>query len=342
MHAVAAAARSRRRTWEERRIPSAGREAEEMMADGGKSTTVSALASAGEDGIFKPMRFWRSSVLVLFVAASALRAEPISAGRGRVEFSFGGAPLTLFTYKPVGYREGPLLVVFHGVVRNAEEYRNFAIPMADRFGAMLVAPLLDEQRFPEEWYQRGGLLDADGKAKPREAWMFNVVGAIVADVRAREARPALPYYLIGHSAGAQFLVRLAAYLPGEARRIVAGNAGSLLFPSREHLFGYGLGGLPPEVSDDAMLQRYFAAPLTLYLGTGDTTPRRRFDASEAGMKQGPHRLARNRTFFALAESMAKARGWTFNWRKVETPDIDHDAARMFAAKEVEDALFGSK
>jgi poly(3-hydroxybutyrate) depolymerase len=233
-------------------------------------------------------------------------------------------------------------VVFHGVLRNAGEYRDFAVPLADRFGLLLVAPLLDEERFPEEWYQRGGVLGADGRATPRARWMYNIVPALVAEVRAREAKPALPYYLIGHSAGAQFLVRLAAFQPGEARRIVAGNAGSLLFPNREHEFGYGLGGLPPELSDEAMLRRFFAAPLTLYLGTADTTPRRRFDASEAGMKQGPHRLARNRTFFALAEKMAQERGWTFNWRKVETPGIEHDAARMFAALEAEDALFGPK
>ena len=172
--------------------------------------------------------------------------------------------------------------------------------------------------------------------------MFNVVDKIVAEIRTREQRPALPYYLIGHSAGAQFLVRLAAYLPGDARRIVAGNAGSLLFPSRDHEFGYGLGGLPAALSDDSMLQRYLAAPLTLYLGTADVTPRRRFDASEAAMKQGPHRLARNRACFALAEKLATERGWTFNWRKVETPGIEHDAAAMFAANEVEDALLGPK
>ncbi len=282
-------------------------------------------------------------LLLFCLAVSTLTAaDPIAPGRGKIEFSHGGAPLSLFTYKPAGYTNGPLLVVFHGVVRNAEDYRNFAIPMADRFGALLVSPLLDPERFPEEWYQRGGILDAAGKAKPQEQWMFNVVGAIVADVRARQQRPDLPYYLIGHSAGAQFLVRLAAYLPGDARRIVAGNAGSLLFPSRDHEFGYGLGGLPPELSDDTMLQRFLAAPLTLYLGTGDTTPRRRFDASEAGMKQGPHRFGRNRAFFELGQKLARERGWTFNWRKVETPGIEHDAAAMFAAKEAEDALFGPK
>ena len=288
------------------------------------------------------MHRWLFLVSALWLGSLAAAATPLPPGRGQVELTYAGAPLALYTYKPAGYTDGPLLIVFHGVVRNAQDYRDFAITLADRFKLLLVAPRLDEDTFPEEWYQRGGLLTAEGKAKPKEQWMFNVVGAIVADVRAREARPALPYYLIGHSAGAQFLVRLAAYQPGEARRIVAGNAGSLLFPSRDHEFGYGLGGLPPELSDETMLKRYFAAPLTLYLGTADTTPRRRFDASEAGMKQGPHRLARNRACFALAESMAKERGWPFNWRKVETPGIEHDAGRMFAAAEAEDALFGPK
>ena len=288
------------------------------------------------------MRSWTCALLAVILTAAAACAAPVPLGPGRIEFPLHGSPFTLFTYKPASYKDGPLVIVFHGVVRNAEDYRNFAIPIADRFGVMLVAPLLDLERFPEEWYQRGGILEADGKAKPQEKWMFNIVSKIVADVRAREQKPALPYYLIGHSAGAQFLIRLAAYMPGDARRIVSGNAGSLLFPSRDHEFGYGLGGLPAELSDDAMMKRYFAAPLTLYLGTGDTTPRRRFDASEAAMKQGPHRLARNRAFFELAQKIAKDRGWTFNWRKVETPGIEHDAGAMFAAREVEDAWFGPK
>jgi poly(3-hydroxybutyrate) depolymerase len=289
------------------------------------------------------MRRWLGIAALFWLEATNLVAAPLSPGRGQMEINYAGAPVALYTYKPAGYNNGPLLVVFHGVMRNADQYLEFAIPIADRLGMLLVAPRLDEGAFPEEeWYQRGGVLAVAGRARPKEQWMFNVVGAIVADVRAREEKPTLPYFLIGHSAGAQFLVRLAAFQPGEARRIVAGNAGSLLFPSTDHAFGYGLGGLPPELRDETMVRRYLAAPLTLYLGLADTTPRRRFDASEAGMKQGPHRLARNRAGFALAEAMAKERGWTFGWRKVEVPGIEHDAARMFAADAVEDALLGPK
>ncbi len=274
--------------------------------------------------------------------AGFLRAEPVPAGPAKLELPNGDEPITLFTYKPPTYRGGPLLVVFHGVGRNAEEYRNFAITMAERFGVLVVAPHFDNERFPSARYQRGGLLDRDGKTQPPEKWTYAVVPKIVAHVRTLEGKPELPFYLIGHSAGGQFLVRLAAFMPGEAVRIVAANAGSHLFPVRDQDFGYGFGGLPAELSNDEVLRRYLAARLVLYQGTGDILPSNSFDQSPAGMRQGENRLARARAAFETARTLAKERGWEFNWRKVETPDIGHEAAFMFAAKEVEDALFGRR
>ncbi len=279
-------------------------------------------------------------LLGLLVFAAALRAAPLPVGPGKVECENGAEPITLFTYKPPTYKDGPLLVVCHGVARNAEDYRNFAITMAERFGAIVVAPLFDTKRFPSLRYQRGGLVGEDGKARPSDEWTYAIIPKLVAEVRALEGKPALPYYLIGHSAGGQFLVRLAAFLPGGAVRIVAGNPGSLLFPDREQKFGYGFGGLPPELASDEVMRRYLAAPLTLYLGTGDITPEHSFDASPAGMVQGPNRLTRGRACFAAAQKLAQERGWAFNWRKVETPGIGHEGAFMFAAKEAGDALFG--
>ena len=94
------------------------------------------------------------------------------------------------------------------------------------------------------------------------------------------------------------------------------------------------------MSNNEVLKSYLAAPLTLYLGTDDIRPEHNFDESAEGMVQGKSRLERGRNCYAFAKALAKKNGWAFNWRKVETPGIDHDAARMFAAKEVEDALFG--
>jgi len=278
-------------------------------------------------------------LLAGFIAVS-LGSEPLPKGPGQVIFANAGEPLTLFTYKPPTYRDGPLLVVFHGVQRNAEDYRNYAIALAERFKVIVVTPLFDRDRFPLARYQRGGIVDAQGRAQPPEQWTYAAVTRIVAHVRGLEGRADLPYYLIGHSAGGQFLVRLAAFMPGEAKRIVAVNAGSHLFPTRDRDFGYGFGALPPELGGDDVLRRFLAAPLTLYQGTGDVLTSPSLDVSAPAMLQGPHRLARGRAVFAFAAELARKNGWAFNWRKVETPDIAHEAAFMFAAREVEDALFG--
>ncbi len=178
------------------------------------------------------------------------------------------------------------------------------------------------------------------KVQPQEKWTYSMVPGIVDHVRKIEKNNSIPYYLIGHSAGGQFLVRMAAFLPGEAKRIVAANPGSDLFPTTAQQFGYGFGGLPEALSNNNVLKSYLAAPLTLYLGTDDIRPEHNFDESAEGMVQGKSRLERGRNCYAFAKALAKKNGWAFNWRKVETPGIDHDAARMFAAKEVEDALFG--
>ena len=284
----------------------------------------------------------RFGLLLLLAWVASLPAAPIPVGPGQGECPNGSEPITLFTYKPPTYREGPLLVVCHGASRNAEDYRNYAITLAERFGAIVVAPLFDSARFPSDRYQRGGVVDAERRLQPPDRWTFGVIPRIVAHVREREGRPGLPYYLIGHSAGGQFLVRMAVFLPVDAIRLVAANPGSLVFPVRDQDFHYGFGGLPGELSNDEVMRRYLAAPLTLYLGTGDITPERSFDASPPAMRQGANRLERGRNCFAAAERLARERGWAFNWRKVETPGIGHDAALMFAAREVEEALFGPK
>ena len=275
----------------------------------------------------------------LVVLACAVQAFPQPVPEGPAHFTLAGAePIIVFTYRPPGYVDGPLLVVFHGVGRNAADYRDHAIGMARRFKALVAVPLFDEARFKGGRYQRGGLL-RKGEPQPREQWTFAFVPRLVAQVRAMEGRPELPYYLIGHSAGGQFLVRLAAFMPESARRIVAANPGSELFPSRELPFGYGFGGLPPELSSDAVLRAYLAAPLTLYLGTSDTVEDKDFDRSPAAMRQGSSRLERGRACFELARGLAASRHWTFNWRKVEIAGVGHSATRMFNGREVEEALF---
>lgn len=263
----------------------------------------------------------------------------IPTGLGKIEVGAGTNPVTVFTYKPRNYAGGPLLVVCHGMSRNAEKYCADAIPLAERDKVLIAAPLFDLEHFHREDYNLGGVVK-NGKVQPRENWTYQRLNDVVEAVRREEGRPDMPYYLIGHSAGGQFLMRYAALMPGGPQRIVAANPGSDLFPRRDWKFGYGFGGLPKELSDDEALKRYLAAPLTIYLGLADIDPQHpELDRSVAAEAEGRYRLERGRACYAFAQRLAQARGWQFNWTKVEVPGVAHVASGMLKAKEVDRALF---
>ena len=268
-------------------------------------------------------------------------SSPLPKGTGRFEFDLDGTPLEVFTFKPAGYDGQRMIFVMHGVNRNADEYRDHAQAMGSRFNALIIAPRFDVERFPTSKYQFGGIIAADKSPAPAESWTYNFIPKLAHAVRKIEARSEMPYWIIGHSAGGQFVARMAAFIDTGAERLVAANPGSQLFPTRELPFGYGFGDLPVELADDATLKRYLASPLTIYLGTADNKPDRYFDQREAAMKQGDGRWQRGHACFKLAQQVAQKKGWPCNWRLVEAANVPHHHELMFDHEQCGVALFGN-
>jgi hypothetical protein len=266
-------------------------------------------------------------------------AAPIPAGSGRIEVAVNGTRFEVFTYKPASFTDGPLILVFHGVLRDADAYRDHAAALGDRFGALVAAPRFDAARFPSAKYQQGGLL-AGGKVLPREEWTWGLVPGLADALRGRAGRPGLPCYLVGHSAGGQFLARLAGFTEAGARRVVVANPGSHLFPSGDAPYPYGFGGLPEGLRGDKALRAYLAQPLTIYLGTADTEHDGYLDRGKHASRQGESRYRRGLNAFRAAERLATSKGWPFNWRLVEAQGVGHDARDMFAHPNCGAALFG--
>lgn len=79
-------------------------------------TRFSALATRRRFGSFDAMRYWLRAAVGFLLALATACAEPLPVGRGRIEVPLNGTSLTLFTYKTAAYKDGPLLVVFHGPV----------------------------------------------------------------------------------------------------------------------------------------------------------------------------------------------------------------------------------
>jgi poly(3-hydroxybutyrate) depolymerase len=274
-----------------------------------------------------------ATMLGTLLGAMPLGAAPIETGRQIADVN--GAPMVVFTYRPVGCSDLSLLLVFHGIARNARTYRDDARALADRLCLLVVAPLFDRQAFPGWRYQRGGIVKGAAVQDARD-FTGRLVLDLVNWVRREEGRP-IAYSLFGHSAGGQFLDRLAAFVPTEARRIVVANAGSYVFPSLEIDAPFGLGKVYSGTQGEAALRRYLEQPLTIYLGQGDTRDDERNDYPEA-LAQGASRFQRGVNVFNAAKTLAQMRGWPFNWRLVELPGVGHDARKMLAAPQAAEAL----
>lgn len=286
---------------------------------------------------------WRA-LLLGWICFAPLATAALPEGSGQVQLTAGGETFDAWTYKPAGYRGGPLLMVFHGLGRDAAAYRDAARPLADRFGLLVVAPLFDAKRFPGWRYHSAGLVRERFAAgveefplEPVDQWAGPQVLSLVDAARQAEGRPGLGYLLLGHSAGGQMLSRVAAFTPTAARGILIANPSSFLWPSLDRRFPYGFGGLPERLADEAALRRYLNQPLTVITGTADTGAKD-LDTRPGAMAQGANRHERAIAFYREAERLARSRGWTFGWQLYIVPGTGHSAREMFAASPASTAI----
>jgi hypothetical protein len=277
--------------------------------------------------------FAASLVMLIWLVAAPAAAEPIGTGRQRADLS--GTRLEVFAYRPQ-CAEPSLLLVFHGAQRDAEDYRDYARPIADRLCMLVLAPRFDRKHFPSWRYQRGGIVDDDGVVQSPRDFTGQLVLDLVDWARRREGRP-LAYSLLAHSAGGQFLDRLAAFVPNEAKRVVIANPGTYVLPSLTVDAPYGLGKIYSGAAGEDALRRYLQQPLTIYLGEADDRDDEQNNTAQA-RAQGASRHERGLNAFKAGQAAAQARGAAFNWRLVELPGVGHDAAKMFAAPQAAQAL----
>ena len=282
--------------------------------------------------------------LFLTVLSPSLRGEPFPPGKSEREVQAGATTWRVHAYKADCFRDGPLVVVFHGSDRNPELARDNALPLAKAGCALVVAPLFDEARFPRWAYQFGGLgelSDHDGRRlfrlKPRERTTGRLVLDLIGALRMEEGAPGMPYSLVGHSAGAQFLGRFAAFFPNEARRIVLANPGSYVMPAWERKYPYGFGGLP--IVGEADRKRYLASPIVILLAERDTD-RNGLDKSPGAERQGSTRYERGHAAYDFAKATAAEDGLPFGWSLVEVSGLGHGSAKLYARSESAAALFG--
>ncbi len=285
--------------------------------------------------IVRKLRYIASVMLLVFSLSGALANA--SEGRSTQALLLLDKTFEVFLYRPSACPSSLRghLLVFHGVERNAADYRDRAITIADRYCLNIYAPLFTKAEFPKAKYQEGGW--SEGNINKKEFSPTTKYGIeLIRWIEKNASQANTKIYLIGHSAGSQYLSRLAAFetLPNSVQRVVIANPSTWVWPSTDLAAPYGFKGLS---NPNKTWVEYLRKPITVYLGGADTGTHNLAVTPEA-MAQGENRLARGEGVYAAAQIAAEQNGVSLQWRRVKAAGVGHDSEKMFAADELGVAL----
>lgn len=249
---------------------------------------------------------------------------PESIGPGAGSFCFMDEPpntspnsgplLKVWYYRPLfPARDIPIVFVMHGVKRDADYYRDIWKSAAERLGFLLLCPEFPADAYPRKAYQLGNLFDEGREPLLEKEWTFRTIERLFDSVKEATGNTSARYSIYGHSAGGQFVHRLAMFMP-EARyeTAVAANTGWYTMPTFSgKRFPYGLrrSGLSEE-----RLKRAFGRRLVILLGERDTDPDDPHLRRSAGAsRQGATRFERGIAFYATATKEAERLGVELRW-----------------------------
>lgn len=244
-----------------------------------------------------------------------------------------------FIYVPHrGGDKAPIFITVHGISRNAREHAERFAHLAERYGAVLIAPHFLKDRFPD--YQR---LGRTGKGERADT----VLDRIVADVGRLTGARTDKLYLFGYSGGAQFVHRYTFAYPERVAGLVLGAPGWYTFPDSELKYPRGIRPsrhLPGVVFDPA---RFLAIPTCVLVGERDVRQDKALNKATAiEQQQGTTRMERAEHWIAAMTRAAQAQGFKTSYTFHPLPRSRHSFTQSMVrggmGERVFDCLFGEQ
>jgi pimeloyl-ACP methyl ester carboxylesterase len=240
-----------------------------------------------------------------------------------------------FVYAPpTGGAGAPLLVVVHGLARDAQQYARSFAALCDAHGVVLVAPVFGEDARD---YQR---LGRSGRGPRADVALEAVLEEVVAETGAA----AHPIYLFGHGAGAQFVHRFAMAYPHRVAGAVVACAGWYTFPNKRRRFPHGIRRSQdlPDVRFDA--EEFLRIPIAVLVGEQETSSRDLRRGTRVD-RQGKTRVERATNWVAAMRKAAETRHLTPLVNLTTIPGVENTFRSLLTVgrlpERVFDALFGS-
>ena len=151
-------------------------------------------------------------------------------------------PIEIFCYRPESWKTGDSIAfVFHGMNRNAQDYRRSWERYADDNNLLIICPEFTDEKYPgSRYYNLGNVTDNRGTLQPQDEWLFPAVDRIINDVKEKLNSADSKILMFGHSAGAQMVHRYVLFNQNpQADMIIAANAGWYIFSLRHCRYRVG-------------------------------------------------------------------------------------------------------
>ena len=239
-------------------------------------------------------------------------------------------PIRVYTYRPRACDTTcPMVIVLHGMSRNASDYRDYWELLADHYKVLVVAPQFDKEQWKgTEGYNLGEIGNGE-----RSKTVFAEIEHLFDEMRDGQST----YVLFGHSAGGQVAHRMALLFPeNRASVIAAANSGWYTMPDYRqekvtNPFPFSLVNVPGGGGAE-LLRKALARKLVVLVGENDNDPdAENMSKSDGAMKEGATRLDRAEAFFKTATTAANDLGVKLAWDLVEVPGVAHNGSSMSKA-----------
>ena len=247
-------------------------------------------------------------------------------------------PFNIHYYIPstVNQTTAPILFIFPGTDRNADDYLETWITLADQKGVMVFAFEFSVNYYPMSTnYQTGFILDENGNLNNEDVWTFSVIEPVFDFIKTNLVNNTNSYNMFGHSAGGQFVHRFVQFKPNSRLNYaVSANAGWYTVPDTSVDFPYGLKNAGISNED---LQNSYLKNLEIHLGQNDNDPNDpALRKTPEANSQGLHRLSRGRYFVNQSDSISQSLNFPSSWVKKELENVGHEQQKMavFAAQEM--------
>lgn len=301
-------------------------------------------------------------LIVCILVTQLTFTQSISINKGSGFFKVKGSKnhekdsITVFYYQPKKFtKNSKHLIVIPGAGRNANNYRDSWIKIAEKYNVLIIALSYPEKTYDYGNYHLAGTVKGLDFSKGisfkkgtnqvyinedvikfnfnnnKKDWIFNDFDRVFKLVKKITKSNQKKYDMFGHSAGGQILHRFALLYPNsKANKILASNAGTYTFPDYKTKFPFGINNT--HISSK-WLKKSFKKNLILFLGELDnkTETRGRMLRSKTVDKQGISRIDRGRNFYKFSKILASKTNTNFNWKLIEIPKVGHDYKKMAQA-----------